>query len=64
MTISKKILLEELKEQAHPERVEDVIFWALEFYANSEPKGTLGRTIAYTIKERILEEEEINKNKI
>lgn len=57
MTIAKKILLDELNEQAHPEKVEDVIFWALEHYANSEPKGTLGRTIAYAIKERILEEE-------
>lgn len=42
------------------ERTEDVIFWALEHYANSEPKGTLGRTIAYAIKERILEAEKID----
>lgn len=27
MTTAKKILLDELNEQAHPERVEDVIFW-------------------------------------
>ena len=54
---SKEILLKELEEQTHPERVEDVIFWALDFYANSEPKGTWGRTIAFAIKERILEEE-------
>jgi len=54
MTTCKKILLDELDEQSHPERVEDVIFWALEHYANSEPKGTWGRTIAYAIKERIL----------
>ena len=51
---SKEIILDELEEQGHPEKVEDVIFWALEHYANSEPKGTWGRTIAYAIKERIL----------
>jgi len=54
---AKQILLDELKEQSHPEKVEDVIFWALEHYAQSEPKGTWGRTIAYAIKERILESE-------
>ena len=57
MTTAKKILLDELNEQAHPERVEDVIFWALEHYSKSEPKGTWGRVIAYAIKERILEAE-------
>ncbi len=57
MTTAKMILLDELNEQAHPERVEDVIFWALEHYAKSEPKGTWGRIIAYAIKERILEAE-------
>lgn len=55
---AKEILLDELNEQTHPEKVEDVIFWALEYYAESEPKGTWGRTIAYAIKERILEEED------
>ena len=57
MTTAKKILLDELNEQAHPERVEDVIFWALEHYAKSEPYETCGRIIAYAIKERILEAE-------
>ena len=57
MSTSKEILLEELNEQSHPEKVEDVIFWALEEYSKSEPKGTWGRTIAYAIKERILEAE-------
>jgi hypothetical protein len=57
MSIAKKIILEELSENSHPERVEDVIFWALEAYAKSEPKNTMGRVIAYSIKERILEEE-------
>ena len=56
MSTSKEILLDELNEQGHPEKVEDVIFWALEHYAKSEPKGTWGRTIAYAIKERILEQ--------
>lgn len=60
MTTAKKILLDELNEQGHPEQVENVIFWALEHYANSEPKGTWGRTIAYAIKERILEVEKID----
>lgn len=60
MTTAKKILLGELNEQTHPEKVENVIFWALEHYANSEPKGTWGRTIAYAIKERILEAEKID----
>jgi hypothetical protein len=57
MSTSKEILLDELNEQRHPEKVEDVIFWALKAYAKSEPKGTWGRTIAYAIKERILEAE-------
>jgi len=62
ITKAKEIILEELEEQSHPEKVEDVIFWALEYYAESEPKGTWGRTIAYAIKERILEaEKEVKK---
>lgn len=60
MTTAKQILLDELNEQVHPERVEDVIFWALEYYANSKPKAeTFGKVIANTIKERILEAEKI-----
>lgn len=57
MTISKKILLDELEEQGHVERVEDVIFWALEFYAENKQGQSMGRAVAYAIKERILEEE-------
>ena len=30
MSKAKEILLDELNEQGHPEKVEDVIFWALE----------------------------------
>ena len=63
MNKSKEILLEELKEQTHPEKVEDVIFWALEHYVKSKPKFTWGRAIAYAIKERILEAENNDKNK-
>lgn len=57
MSIAKEILLDELIEQGHPEEVENVIFWALEAYCKSEPKGTLGKTIAYAIKQRILDAE-------
>jgi len=57
MSKAKEILLDELTEQGHPEKVEDVIFWALEAYAKSEPKGTWGRTIAYAIKQRIIDAE-------
>ena len=60
MSKAKEILLDELNEQGHPEKVEDVIFWALEHYAKSEPKGTWGRAIAYSIKERISEAEKCN----
>lgn len=61
MSKSKEILLDELEEQIHPERVEDVIFWALEFYAKSKPVGTLGKVIAYSIKEKILEAEKLDE---
>lgn len=55
-TIAKDVLLDELEENNHPERVEDVIFWALEFYAQN--KGdTTGAMVAYAIKERIIEAE-------
>jgi hypothetical protein len=55
MSIAKKIILDELIENSHPENVEDVIFWALEAYAKSSPKGTFGRAIALSIKERMLD---------
>ena len=58
MSIAKKILIDELKNQIHIERVEDVIFWALEFYAKSEEnKNNKGGLVAYSITQRILEEE-------
>lgn len=57
MSKAKEIILHELEEQAHPENVGNVIFWALEHYAAAGPEGTLGRAIAFTIKERIQEAE-------
>jgi hypothetical protein len=60
-SMAKKVLLHELEEQGHPEDVEDVIFWALEHYAQSEPKETWGRVIAFAIKAKILEAEKVDK---
>lgn len=57
MTTAKRILLEELEENNHFERIEDVIFWALEAYAK-RGKGTNGEIIAYYLKQRILDEEQ------
>ncbi|MEL6803241.1 MAG: hypothetical protein AAFO91_05565, partial [Bacteroidota bacterium] len=54
--IAKEIILDELDENMHMEKVEDVIFWALEHYAN-QGHGTLGEIIAYSIVQRIKEEE-------
>jgi len=59
-SIAKKIIIEELEEQSHPVRVEDVIFWALEHYAEKskgDNDAPLGEIIAFAIKERILKEE-------
>lgn len=55
-TIAKKIIIEELEDQAHPEPVEDVIYWALKYYSEHK-KGTWGSTIANCIVSRIEEEE-------
>ena len=58
MIKAKEIIIDELNEQMHPERVEDVIFWALESYASSiEEADTWGNYIAYAIVQRIKEEE-------
>ena len=58
MSKAKEILLNELEEQAHPEKVEDVIFWALEAYHKKDRKNrTWGQIIAYAIVERIKEAE-------
>ena len=56
---AKEVLIDELDEQGHPEKVEDVIFWALEYYALHH-KDTMGGVVAYSIKERILDEEKGN----
>lgn len=62
MTISKKVLIEELEEQIHPEKVEDVIFWALEFYAKQITGNALVKSIAYSICENIkAQEQEIRR---
>ena len=55
--VAKKIILDELDENVHPEKVEDVIFWALQYYAENKEGNTLGKTIANYIVERIQEEE-------
>lgn len=62
MSIAKKIIIDELEEQCHPEKVEDVIFWALEYYCKDH-KDTWGGTISYAIKQRILDAERENSEK-
>lgn len=56
--IAKQVLVQELKDNTHPERVEDVIFWALEHYSK-RGKGTLGEVVASCLVDRIKEEEVI-----
>ena len=53
MTRTTEIILDELKEQSHPVPVEDVIFLALKLL--SKPQDKWSNTIAFSIKERILE---------
>ena len=55
--IAKKIIIEELTERVHPEKVEDVIFWALKFYSENYQKNSWGKIIASSIANRIEEEE-------
>jgi len=55
---AKEIIIDELENGIHPEKVEDVIFWALEYYCTHRRKGTWVETIAYAIKQRILDEED------
>ena len=61
MNKAKEIILDELDEQMHPERVEDVIFWALEHYVNRK-EGTWGECVAYWIVQRIKEAERDVRN--
>ena len=60
MSKAKEVILEELREQRHPERVEDVIFWALEYYSNKK-ENTWGKIIAKCIVDDIKESEKIAK---
>lgn len=62
LSISKQIILEELNENQHPEKVEDVIFWALEYYSQNRKEGSWGECIAYAIKQRILDAEKGGQN--
>lgn len=64
MSISKNIILDELIEQPHHEKVEDVIFWALEAYYKSEGKSTDGKMIAYAIVQRIKVDEGKGKSEL
>jgi len=50
------ILLQELQENTYIERVEDVIFWALEAYAKKEEPSN-GSIVAYAIVNRIKDAE-------
>ena len=56
MNINKAILLDELIENNHMEKVEDVIFWALAHYKKVKPDFK-GGVIASAIIERIKEAE-------
>ena len=60
--ISKRVILDELQENQHPEFVEDVIFWALKYYADGikEVNGSidLSKVVAAAIVARIEEEED------
>ena len=58
---SKKILIDELIEQGHPEKVENVIYQALKEYAESN-RTTWQGVIAKTITSRIDEEDPVLMN--
>ncbi len=58
--LARQIILDELIENSHAEKVEDVIFWALEEYSK---KQTTGGVIAFAIKSRI-EDSEKQKNPV
>lgn len=62
MSITKQVLIKELEEQLHPERVEDVIFWALEYYHKTHRK-TWGGIIAGAIVSDIKEAEQDHQAK-
>lgn len=56
MTTATKILFDELIEQGHHERTEDVIFWALEYYAENHGDSN-GTMISNAIVQRIKDAE-------
>ena len=62
MNKAKEVILDELEEQGHPEYVEDVIFWALEYYYKNRKRGTWGEVIASCIVQRIKEAEREEKD--
>jgi hypothetical protein len=55
MTRTTEIIIDELEGQSHPMPVEDVIFLALMLLSKSKPQDKWSNTIAFSIKERILE---------
>jgi hypothetical protein len=63
MKLSKNIIIEEIEEQKHPEAVEDVIFWALEYYAKHHAPNAWGTIIASCIVQRIKDEEKAKSQK-
>ena len=52
MSTSKRVLLEQLDENLHTERVEDVIVWALAYYSGNI-SGTQGSAVAYNLVQTI-----------
>lgn len=53
--LARQIILDELIENSHVEKVEDVIFWALENYYKD--KNTNGSLVAYAVAQRIKDAE-------
>ena len=56
MKTAVKVLIDELLEQGHVEEVENVIFWALQDYAEKN-KGFNSGAVAYAISQRMIESE-------
>ena len=63
MSIAKNILIKELNEQKHLLPVGDVIFQASEYYCTTKPADTFGRVISYYLKQRIIDEANVNSSK-
>lgn len=61
MKTNTKILIDELIEQSHIQDVDDVIFWALQDYADKN-KGMQSGTVAYAIAQRMIDDAECNDN--